>query len=316
MSHYVGIDIGGTHTAIGLVNPRGRVLQQLQLDTLDYQLPQDFVYALSQSVGRLPIESQQIAGIGIGAPNGNYFSGSIEHPPNLPWKGIFPLAAMLKESLQLPAHLTNDANAAALGELHFGVAHQQQIKDFVMITLGTGLGAGVVANGQLIYGKGGFAGELGHLLVDIESDRECGCGRRGCLERYASATGLVFTARELLRQGDSPSALRDGAVTQLTSLAIAEAAAGGDSLALQAFDRTAKVLAFALSNAALVTAPQAFVLFGGLVKSGDLLLEPLKKYFYQYLAPVHQSRIQLLPSTIPYHQAAILGAAALARELS
>lgn len=314
---YIGIDIGGSHAAIGLVDETGFLLAERQLKTPQYGAIQTFVQNIADLVNALQEAfNTSITGIGIGAPNGNYHSGCIEHAPNLPWKGIVPLAEMLSATLGgIPVKLTNDANAAAIGELKFGIAKTKNIRDFVMITLGTGLGSGVVVGGRLVYGHDGFAGELGHVLVEPNTGRRCGCGRRGCLERYVSATGLVLSAQEALAQSDIDSLLRILPMDELTALEVYKAAMLGDLLALRLFDEAARTLALALANATAVTSPNAFILFGGLAQAGDILISPLKKYFEEFVAMIFRRKVLFLQSALPHNTAAILGAAALAMQI-
>lgn len=313
MKYYIGIDIGGSHTAIGLVREDGILIQQIELCTPKYKSKEGYVETVRDVIQTLALEQQvELQAIGIGAPNGNFFSRSIESPPNLPWKGSFPLAQMLEEATGLPVLLTNDANAAAMGELHYGIAAEEKIKDFVMITLGTGLGSGIVVNGELIYGHDGFAGELGHTIIKAEGGRPCGCGRKGCLERYVSASGLVLSAREALQDNNLESLLYDIHPDQLNAKDVYHAALKGDQIAIDIFNTTARHLALALANACTITSPKAFIFFGGLSKAGRLLLDPLKEYFEQYVLNLYRSKVQMLCSAIPENQAAVLGAAALA----
>jgi glucokinase len=313
MKYYIGIDIGGSHTAIGLVRRDGVLIEQEEICTPHYETREGYIDKLKQIIRTLALEQQvQLEAIGVGAPNGNYFTRSIESPPNLPWKGSFPLAQMLEQATGLPVLLTNDANAAAMGELHYGIAAKEQIKDFVMVTLGTGLGSGIVVNGELIYGHDGFAGELGHVIIQAENGRLCGCGRRGCLERYVSASGLVISAKEALHANGLESSLYEIHPDRLTSKDVYHAALEGDEMAIKIFDITAKHLALALANTCTITSPEAFIFFGGMSKAGNLLLDPLRKYFEQYVLNLYRSKVRMLRSAIPENQAAVLGAAALA----
>jgi len=314
MNFYIGIDLGGSHAAIGLVDAEGSFLAEGSLKTPDYTTAVGFVAAAAELIETM-LQAQPLAnkliGIGIGAPNGNFFNGSIEHAPNLPWKGVIPLADMLEKKLnRCVVRLTNDANAAAIGEYKFGIAKTENIRDFIMITLGTGLGSGVLVNGALVYGHDGFAGELGHTLVSMQGGRLCGCGRYGCLERYASATGLLISAKEALENADVNSLLSTKK-DSLSAYDVTVAALAGDALALKVFDDTARVLAFALANATAVTSPKAFIFFGGLANAGELLLAPLHNYFEEYVAAVYKGKVRMLRSAIPENHAAILGAAAL-----
>lgn len=313
---YIGIDIGGGHSTIGLVDDMGEARAFRRIETTAYPDINDFVSTLATHINNLAKENKtSISAIGLGAPNGNYYSGCIEQAPNLPWKGTVPLANLLSDKLGgIAVKLTNDANAAAIGELRFGIAKTENIQDFIMITLGTGLGSGVVVDNKLIYGHDGFAGELGHVLVYPNAGRLCGCGRKGCLERYASASGLVFSAIEALEKEDSPSSLRAMDLKKISALDVYKAADEGDLLAIRVFDETARILAFALANATTITSPKAFIIFGGLAQAGDLLLRPLKKYFEEFVAMVYRKKVLFLQSALPQNQAAVLGAAALAME--
>jgi glucokinase len=249
-----------------------------------------------------------VVGAGIGAPNGNFFTGEIIFAPNLPWKGVvIPMAKMAQEALGVKATLTNDANAAAIGEMIYGAA--KGMKDFILVTLGTGVGSGFVANGQLIYGHDGFAGELGHVIA-VRNGRKCGCGRLGCLEAYTSATGIVHTAEQWLEERKEDSLLRAhrGAITSKLIHGLAEK---GDPLALEIFEYTAEILGQTLADSVAITSPQAIIFFGGLAKAGDLLLKPVKKYLEANLLNIYQNKVQILQSALPDADAAILGASAL-----
>lgn len=310
MEFALGIDIGGTNTVFGIVNRRGEILRQEKMQTTGYDTVAEYIEALS---GRLrPLisgpEVERIVGIGVGAPNGNFYTGEILNAVNLPWQGSIPLARLLQEATGLKTTITNDANAAALGEMSYGAA--KGMKDFVMITLGTGLGSGIVANGQLIYGHDGFAGELGHVIA-VRDGRRCNCGRSGCLETYASATGVVKTARELLAESKEPSVLRDSSVA-LTSKSIAEAAETGDGLALQVFEYTARILGQTLADVVATTSPEAFIFFGGLSRAGKLLLDPVRLNLENNLLGIYKNKVAILGSLLPDSDAALLGASALA----
>lgn len=304
----IGIDIGGTNTAYGFVNRRGEILQKGSIPTTGHNHPQAYMDALAATLAPLinSLGSRNIKGVGIGAPNGNFFTGEVIFAPNLPWKGVvIPMVKMAEAALGLKATLTNDANAAAIGEMMYGAA--KGIKDFILVTLGTGVGSGFVANGQLIYGHDGFAGELGHVIA-VRDGRMCGCGRRGCLEAYTSATGIVATANEWLQQHPGDSMLRNKAIT---AKMIHEAAEQGDELALHLFDYTARILGQTLADAVAITSPQAIILFGGLARAGDLLMVPLKQYMEENLLNIYKNKVQLIPSALPDADAAILGASAL-----
>lgn len=304
-----GIDIGGTNSEIGLVDKEGRVLFRETLPTKNYSEPDAFIKDAMRVIREgLDETDTLLRGIGIGAPSANYYSGSIEHAPNMPWKGIVPLAeGFMRESGQVSV-ITNDANAAALGEQLFGAA--KGLSNFVVVTLGTGLGSGFVVNDQVLYGHDGFAGELGHVIIE-KHGRLCGCGRKGCLETYVSATGIVLTAKEMLANDSRASSLRNIAIEKLESRHIAEAAKAGDELALDLMERTGEWLGLALANMMAITSPSHIFFYGGLAKAGDLILAPTKKYFNQYVLRNFAGKAQLQLSGLPEH-AAVLGAAALA----
>ena len=304
----VGIDIGGTNAVTGFTNDEGKILFQFQHSIKEFPK----VEVLVETVGTKILDvcrqnNWQLKGIGIGAPNGNFFNGTIEFAPNLPWKGIIPLAKMFADKCATKATLTNDANAAAIGEMIFGCA--KGMKDFIIITLGTGLGSGIVANGELIYGHDGFAGEIGHTIV-ISSGRQCGCGRRGCLETYASATGIVRTINEWIAEGKK-SSLQKFAANEISAKKIFEAAEQNDALAKEAFRFTAEILGQALADAVAYTSPETIVLFGGLANAGDLLLHQVKHYMEENLLQIYRNKVKLLLSHLPESDAAVLGAAAL-----
>lgn len=304
----VGIDIGGTNTVWGLVNDQGQVLQKGKRRTRTFPTAELFVQETSTIIKDLFAQNPdyELTGIGIGAPNGNFFKGTIEFAPNLSWKGVVPLKALYQQQFEVPVWLTNDANAAAIGEQQFGVAQDQQ--DFIIVTLGTGVGSGFVVNGELVYGHDGFAGELGHVTVE-HGGRMCGCGRKGCLETYASATGIVRTAVELLAtyKGDTMLRIQE----TLSAQTIAYCAEQGDQLALEIFDFTAQKLGRSLANTVAITSPSLIVLFGGLAKSGALLLDPTQRYMEENLLNIFKNKVVLALSTVPENDAAILGAAAL-----
>jgi glucokinase len=275
----------------------------------------DYVDELKTSLNNL-IEANdavgKIAGIGVGAPNGNYFTGSIEMAPNLPWKGKIPLAKLLSDAFGIPTALTNDANAAAIGEMTYGVA--RGMKDFIMITLGTGVGSGIVVNGQLVYGHDGFAGELGHVIVKPSNGRMCGCGRTGCLEAYCSATGVARTAREYLETRNEKSLLRDIAIDEITSKDVYDAAVQGDKLAKEIFEYTGKIMGEAFANFIAYTSPEAIVLFGGLSRSGEMLMKPIREAMDRNTLNIYKGKTKLLLSELKEGDAAVLGASALGWE--
>ncbi len=306
----LGIDIGGTNTAFGIVNRRGEILAKGNLPTTGHASVEHYIAALKSVV--LPyLEKEGIAhfaGAGIGAPNGNIFTGEIVFAPNMPWREIIPMARLIGDALGIKATLTNDANAAAVGEMMYGAA--KGMKDFIVVTLGTGLGSGFVANGDVIYGHDGFAGELGHLIA-VRDGRRCGCGRLGCLETYASATGIVRTADAWLGERTDASLLRND-IGKVTAKAIHEAALQGDALALELFEYTGKILGQTLADAIAITSPEAIIFFGGLANAGDLLLHHVSHYMEANLLNIYKNKVQLLQSALPDADAAILGASALA----
>jgi glucokinase len=306
----LGVDIGGTNTAMGYVDREGNLLAEESILTEAQKSAEGFfkrLHAKAEAIF-IPLRDRyEIIGVGLGAPNANYYKGTIEQPPNLSW-GFVDVVGALRHWYDVPIVLTNDANAAAIGEMHFGAA--KGMKDFIVITLGTGLGSGIVANGQLIYGHDGFAGEIGHTIVD-PNGRLCGCGRRGCLETYASASGICRTVEELVRTTDTPSELRKGVGEKLTSKHIYEAALRNDRLALEAFELTGRYLGLKLADSVAHTSPEAIILFGGLAAAGDLLFTPTKKYLEEYLLNIFRNKVRLLPSGLSKGNAAILGAAAL-----
>jgi glucokinase len=306
-----GVDIGGTNTVFGLVDQKGRIITESHLRTTDYPDIKNFVSALAGSINKLLGEHKdlKLIGIGIGAPNANYHKGTIELAPNLAWKGVVPLAAYIKEKIDVPVVVTNDANAAAMGEMVFGGA--KKMKDFIVLTLGTGLGSGIVINGELVYGHTGFAGELGHTIV-VPGGRDCGCGRQGCFETYGSASGLVRTVMNIMSEMREPSQLRDIPPSELTAKKIAAAAAENDPIALEAMDYTAEMLALGIVNAIGFSSPEAVFLFGGLTQAGDLLFTPVREYVDRYVQPIFRGTVKILPSEFSESNAAVLGAAALA----
>jgi glucokinase len=313
----IGIDIGGTGTKFGIVDRVGNVLFSGELSTKKHKRVETFIdelyeklSALVQSVGG----SGRIRGIGVGAPNGNFYTGTIEYAPNLPWKGIVPLAQLIQDKFQLPSILTNDANAAAIGEMMYGAA--QGMKDFIMITLGTGVGSGIVANGHLILGHDGFAGELGHTIIIPDGRFHEGTGKYGSLESYASATGLTLTARELLKKSKEDSLLRKIPVEDIDSRKVYDAAIQGDKLAKEIFEFTGKILGMALANFVMFSSPEAIVLFGGLTKAGDLILKPTREHMEANLIQVFQNRVKILVSHLRESDAAILGASALVWDMA
>lgn len=315
-SFVVGVDIGGTGTKFGIVDNVGNVLFASEISTKKHEQVHTFIDELHQELSVL-IEKVggvgRIKGIGVGAPNGNVYTGNIEYAPNLPWKGIIPLARMLQDKFKIPVRLTNDANAAAVGEMMYGAA--QGMKDFIMITLGTGVGSGIVANGQLIYGHDGFAGELGHTTIIPDGRLHPGTGKKGSLESYASATGVAQSAIEILENTDRPSTLRDIPKGALNSKAVFEAATKGDEVAKEVFAFTGKVLGMALANFVMFSSPEAIILFGGLTKAGDLILKPTREHLEANVIEIFQNKVKILVSHLKESDAAILGASALMWEL-
>jgi glucokinase len=305
-----GVDIGGTNTRFGLVDEKGKVLSESNFSTTDYPKINDFVTALCAGIKKLTAANKEykLMGIGIGAPDANYHRGTIEHAPNLAWKGIVPLADLIKKKINVPVVVTNDANAAAMGEMIFGVA--KGMKDFIMFTLGTGTGSGIVIDGKMVYGHTGFAGELGHMTV-VPGGRECGCGRKGCLETYASASGLVRTVLELMSEMRDESPLRNIPPAKLTSKKIAEAAAGKDPIAVEAMNRTAGILGFGIINSIVFSSPEAIILFGGLANAGEMLFAPVRKYLKENNYVLMKDTVKILASGIPESKGAVMGSAAL-----
>ena len=312
----VGVDIGGTGTKFGIVDNVGNVLFASEISTKKHEQVHTFIDELHQELSVL-IEKVggvgRIKGIGVGAPNGNVYTGNIEYAPNLPWKGIIPLARMLQDKFKIPVRLTNDANAAAVGEMMYGAA--QGMKDFIMITLGTGVGSGIVANGQLIYGHDGFAGELGHTTIIPDGRLHPGTGKKGSLESYSSATGVAQSAIEILENTDRPSSLRAIPTGELNSKAVFEAATKGDEVAKEVFAFTGKVLGMALANFVMFSSPEAIILFGGLTKAGDLILKPTREHLEANVIEIFQNKVKILVSHLKESDAAILGASALMWEL-
>ena len=316
--YVIGLDLGGTNSVFGIVDSRGEIKATTAIKTQAYDNVDDYVNA---SVEALQIIIDQVGGIdkikamGIGAPNGNYYKGTIEFAANLSWghNCIVPLADMFSKKLGIPVGLTNDANAAAVGEMTYGVA--RGMKNFIDITLGTGVGSGIVVNGQVVYGSDGFAGELGHVTMIRENGRECGCGRKGCLEAYCSATGVARTARELLETTDEPSLLRDMKPEDITSLEVSLAAEKGDALAKHIYEFTGEMLGAACADFAAFSSPEAFIFFGGLTKAGSLLMDPIKKSFDEHVLKIFKGRAKFLVSSLDGGSAAVLGASAVGWDL-
>ncbi len=318
--YVIGLDLGGTNSVFGIVDARGDIKATTAIKTGGFNTADDYVNAAIEALQ--PIIEQvggieKIKSMGIGAPNANYYNGTIEFAPNLPWAhdGIVPLAKMFSDKLGgIPVAMTNDANAAALGEMVYGVA--RGMKNFIVITLGTGVGSGIVVNGQLLYGHDGFAGELGHVtMVRGAEGRSCGCGRTGCLEAYCSATGVARTARELLSKTDRPSLLRDMNPEDITSLDVSIAASKGDELAKEIYAFTGKMLGEACADFTAFSSPEAFIFFGGMVKAGDLIMEPIKQAYDEHVMNIFRGKAQFLVSGLDGASAAVLGASAIGWEI-
>ena len=313
--YVIGIDMGGTNTVFGIVDARGVVIASSSIKTQKHSNIDDYINELYTETTKL-IEANdavgKIHGIGIGAPNANYYTGRIEDGVNLPWPTPIPLAQLVSEKFGIPVAITNDANAAAIGEMTYGAA--RGFKDFIMITLGTGVGSGIVINGQLVYGHDGFAGELGHVIVKRNNGRLCGCGRTGCIEAYCSATGVARTAREFLEARSDESILRNIPTEDITSKDVYDAAVAGDTLAKDIFEFTGNLLGEALADFTVFSAPEAFILFGGLAKSGELLMKPLRNSMEKNMLSIWKGKVKLLPSELKEADAAVLGASALGWE--
>ncbi len=306
----LGIDVGGTNTAFGFVDINGRCLAESSILTNAHNSAADLfsrLYPEAEGLYKNISDRCLLKGVGIGAPNANYYRGTVENPPNLKW-GYVNVIEIIKQYYDVPAAITNDANASAIGEMLFGAA--KGMKDFIVITLGTGLGSGVVVDGKLVYGSDGFAGEIGHTIYD-PNGRQCGCGRKGCLETYASATGIKRTVMELLANLNLESTLRNVSYNDLDSKLIYSAALAGDKLALEAFEFTGKVLGLKLADAVAVTSPEAIILFGGLAHAGNLIIDPTKRSLEENLFHVFRNKVKILQSGLPEGNSAVLGASAL-----
>ena len=317
--YVIGLDLGGTNSVFGIVDSRGEIKATTAIKTQGYDKVEDYVDACVEA---LQVIIDQVGGIekikamGIGAPNGNFYNGTIEFAPNLAWahNGVVPLAKLFSERLgDIPVGLTNDANAAAIGEMIYGVA--RGMKNFIVITLGTGVGSGIVVNGQLLYGSDGFAGELGHFTMVREGGRTCGCGRTGCLEAYCSATGVARTARELLATTQEPSLLREMDPEKITSLDVSIAAGKGDRLAKEIYEFTGHMLGEACADFAAFSSPEAFIFFGGMTKAGDLIMDPIKRSYDEHVLKVFKGKAKFLVSGLDGASAAVLGASAIGWEL-
>lgn len=314
--YVIGVDLGGTNTVFGIVDTYGKIVAEDSIKTQKYKTAEEFVEAGVACL--LPLIAQgggteKIEGMGIGAPNANYYTGAIEIAPNIAWAhdSVVPLGEMFSQKLGIPVHLTNDANAAALGEMTYGAA--RGMKNFIVITLGTGVGSGIVINGQLVYGHDGFAGELGHVtMVRGEEGRVCGCGRKGCLECYCSASGMARTAREMLANTDRPSLLREKNPADIESLDVSIAAGKGDELANEIFQFTGKMLGEACADFTAFSSPEAYIFFGGLCKAGDLIMKPIEESYNRAVMPIYRGKAKFLVSGLMNANAAVLGASALA----
>ncbi|MCD2425425.1 ROK family protein [Niabella pedocola] len=309
----IGIDIGGTNTKYGIVNHRGEILDKGDIKTDAYPTIESFIEGLYEAMKPIIDKNSSVGikGIGMGAPNGNYYTGTIEYAPNLPWRGVIPIAKMVSDKFGIPCTLTNDANAAAMGEMMYGAA--RGMKDFIMITLGTGVGSGIVANGLMLYGHDGFAGELGHTIVRPGGRKHWSTGAHGSLEAYCSATGIAITAKKL-RAENIHSALNEVAEENLDSRAVFELAEKGDETAMEVFRYTGQILGEALANFIMFSSPEAIILFGGVIKAGDYIMKPTKEHMENNLLPIFQNKVKLVFSELKEADAAILGASALAWE--
>ena len=316
--YVIGLDLGGTNSVFGIVNQRGEILATSSIKTQSYTKVDEFVKAgveclrpIIEKVGGI----QQIKAMGIGAPNANFYNGTVEYAPNLVWAHdtIVPLAQMFSDQLGVPVGITNDANAAAIGEMQYGAA--RGMKNFIMLTLGTGVGSGIVINGQLVYGCDGFAGELGHVTMVRHNGRTCGCGRTGCLEAYSSATGVARTAREFLIESTEESLLRSINSEKITSLDVSIAASKGDPLAKRVYDFTGKMLGDACADFAAFCSPEAFIFFGGLTKAGDLIMKPIEEEYNKHVMNIFRGKAKFIVSTLDDASAAVLGASAIGWDL-
>lgn len=311
-----GMDLGGTNSVFGVVDSKGEIIATTSIKTQAYPSVDQYVMESVKAVKQIAEQvggMEKIRAMGIGAPCGNYYKGTIEHAANLVWaKGIVPLANMFVNELGIPVVVTNDAKAAAMGEMKYGVA--VGMNNFVELTLGTGVGSGIVANGQLIYGFDGFAGELGHMIVEPDG-RPCGCGRKGCLETYCSATGVVRTAIAMLEESSEATSLRDIATDKLTSYEVYKAAMAGDAMAQEVFKQTGRRIGIACANIATFLSPEAFIFFGGLAQAGELLLRPIEEAYNENVLSLYKGKARFLMSGLDGAKAAILGASAIAWDL-
>jgi glucokinase len=312
----IGIDVGGTTTKFGIVDQEGKIICQDRIPSGEHDFIEAFIESLYEKIALLVEQAggwDNIVGIGMGAPNGNIYTGTIEYAPNLKWKGIIPMAKLMTNRFKLPTRLTNDANAAAMGEMMYGCA--KGMRHFITITLGTGVGSGIVVDGKMVVGHDGFAGELGHTIIRPGGRLHKGTGMRGSLEAYASATGVRETALELLTQmPDQESLLRNYTINEMTSETVFHCAMQGDSIANEIFEYTGKVLGESLANFVMFSSPEAIVLFGGLTKAGNLLMNPTRRHMEANLLPIFKNKVKLIFSSLKESDAAILGASALVWE--
>lgn len=314
--YVIGLDLGGTNSVFGIVDTQGVIKATTSIKTAGFSDAKDYVDAAVKALAPIIEEVggiEMIESMGVGAPNGNYYNGAIEYAPNIAWahEGVVPLADMFSERLGIPVALTNDANAAAIGEMTYGVA--RGMKNFIVLTLGTGVGSGIVVDGKLLYGSNGLAGELGHVIMERHNGRLCGCGRKGCLETYCSATGVARTARELLTTTERPSLLRDIDVDAITSLDVSIAAGKGDELAKEIYQKTGEMLGLACADFAAFSAPEAFIFFGGMTKAGELIMKPIRDAYVENVFPLYRNA-QFLISGLDGSSAAVLGASAIGWE--
>ena len=312
----IGLDLGGTNSVFGVVDSKGEIIATTSIKTQAYPSVDQYIMESVKAIKQIAEQvggMEKIRAMGIGAPCGNYYKGTIEHAANLVWaKGIVPLANMFVNELGIPVVVTNDAKAAAMGEMKYGVA--VGMNNFVELTLGTGVGSGIVANGQLIYGFDGFAGELGHMIVEPDG-RPCGCGRKGCLETYCSATGVVRTTIAMLEESPEATSLRDIATDKLTSYEVYKAAMAGDAMAQEVFKQTGRRIGIACANIATFLSPEAFIFFGGLAQAGELLLRPIEEAYNENVLSLYKGKARFLMSGLDGAKAAILGASAIAWDL-
>ncbi len=314
--YVIGIDMGGTNTVFGVVDARGHVIARSSIKTQQYPEINDYIDALHEEMMKI-IDSvggiDTIRGIGAGVPDGNYYTGNIEFAPNLPWKGVVPFAQLLADKFGVPARITNDANAAAMGEMTYGAA--RGMKNFIMITLGTGVGSGIVIDGKVVYGHDGFAGELGHTTAVRHNGRLCGCGKHGCLEAYASATGVARTAKAIIRTTTQETILRNLDIDNITSKDVYDAAVEGDKVAIEIFNTTGRILGEKFADFIAFSAPEAIIMFGGLTKAGDFIMKPIREAMDANVLMHWKGKVKLLFSDLKEADAAVLGASALAWEL-